>query len=206
MYKRTKAETQILVHECVWQQYSQWSKAGNNLSVHQQWTDNTKHVLSIQQKTIHLKKRKEVLIHATRWISLENIKLSEKSPKQKDYNTYRRFLCLRSAAQSCLTLDPMDYSLPGSSVMRLPRQEYGVGCHFLLQGIFPTQGLNPHLLHWQVDSLPLHHLESPLEGPRIGKFIETEKIRHYQELERGEMWSYWFIITDSVGVIRELWK
>ena len=28
----------------------------------------------------------------------------------------------------------------------------GVGCHFLLQGIFPTQGLNPHLLHllhWQ---------------------------------------------------------
>ena len=23
----------------------------------------------------------------------------------------------------------------------------GVGCHFLLQGIFPTQGSNPHLLH-----------------------------------------------------------
>ena len=34
----------------------------------------------------------------------------------------------------------------------------GVGCHKLLQGIFPTQGLKPrllHLLHWQVDSLPL---------------------------------------------------
>ena len=32
----------------------------------------------------------------------------------------------------------------------------GVGCHFLLQGIFPTQGLNPcllNLLHWQVGSL-----------------------------------------------------
>ena len=30
----------------------------------------------------------------------------------------------------------------------------GVGCHFLLQGIFPTQGSNPlllHLLHWQVN-------------------------------------------------------
>ena len=25
-------------------------------------------------------------------------------------------------------------------------------------GIFPTQGLNPGLLHWQVDSLPLSHL------------------------------------------------
>ena len=36
----------------------------------------------------------------------------------------------------------------------------GVGCHFLLQGIFPTQRLNPHLLcllHWQAESLPLHH-------------------------------------------------
>ena len=27
-----------------------------------------------------------------------------------------------------------------------------MGCHFLLPGVFPTQGLNLHLLHWQVDS------------------------------------------------------
>ena len=26
----------------------------------------------------------------------------------------------------------------------------GVGCHFILQGIFLTQGLKPCLLHWQV--------------------------------------------------------
>ena len=31
----------------------------------------------------------------------------------------------------------------------------GVGCHFLLQGIFPTQGSNLRLLHWEADSLPL---------------------------------------------------
>ena len=30
----------------------------------------------------------------------------------------------------------------------------GVGCHFLLQGIYPAQGSNWCLLHWQVDSLP----------------------------------------------------
>ena len=30
--------------------------------------------------------------------------------------------------------------------MRFPRQEYELGCHFLLQGIFPTQGMNLHLL------------------------------------------------------------
>ena len=40
-----------------------------------------------------------------------------------------------------------------------------MGCHFLLQGIFLTQGSNPHLLllvHWQVDYLPLCHLGSPI--------------------------------------------
>ena len=42
-----------------------------------------------------------------------------------------------------------------------PGKNTGGGCHFLLQGIFPTQELNPHLLHllhWLVDSLPLSHL------------------------------------------------
>ena len=41
-----------------------------------------------------------------------------------------------------------------------------MGCHFLLQGIFPTQGLNPYLLHWQADSLPLSHPRSPLKNGR----------------------------------------
>ena len=36
-----------------------------------------------------------------------------------------------------------------------PDKNTGVGCHFFLQGILPTQGLNPCLLHWQMDSLPL---------------------------------------------------
>ena len=44
-----------------------------------------------------------------------------------------------------------------------PGKNTAVGCHFLLQGIFPTQGSNPHLLHllhWQAGSLPLRHLGS----------------------------------------------
>ena len=39
-----------------------------------------------------------------------------------------------------------------------PGKNTGVGCHALLQGIFPTHGMTLHLLHllhWQVDSLPL---------------------------------------------------
>ena len=30
-----------------------------------------------------------------------------------------------------------------------PGKNTGVGCHFLLQGIFLTEGLKLHLLHWQ---------------------------------------------------------
>ena len=40
-----------------------------------------------------------------------------------------------------------------------PGKDTGMGCHFLLQGIFPTQGLNSCLLCWQTDSLPLSHWE-----------------------------------------------
>ena len=49
--------------------------------------------------------------------------------------------------------DPMDGSPPGSSALEdSPGQNTGVGSLSLLQGIFPTQGLDPHLLnllHWQ---------------------------------------------------------
>ena len=52
----------------------------------------------------------------------------------------------------------MDCSLTGCSVPVVSQvKSTGVGCHFLLQGIFPTQGSNPRLLHWQVNSWPLSH-------------------------------------------------
>ena len=56
---------------------------------------------------------------------------------------YVPVLCL--VAQSCPTLcDPLACNLPGSSVHGdSPGKNTEVGCHALLQGIFPTQGLNP---------------------------------------------------------------
>ena len=55
---------------------------------------------------------------------------------------FLRVLCL--VTQSCLTLiDPIDCSLSGSSVFGgSPGKNTGVGFHALLQGIFPTQGMN----------------------------------------------------------------
>ena len=45
--------------------------------------------------------------------------------------------------------DSMDYSPQAPLSMEFPRQEYWSGLHFLLQGIFPTQGSNLYLLHCQ---------------------------------------------------------
>ena len=59
-------------------------------------------------------------------------------------------------AQSYPTLsDPMDCSLPGSSVHGI-FQARVLECHCLLQGSVPTQGSNPHVLHflhWQAGFL-----------------------------------------------------
>ena len=66
-------------------------------------------------------------------------------------------VCVCESLQSCLTLcDCMDCRL--FCPWDFPGKNTGVGCYFLLQGIFLTQGLNPHLLcllHWQMGSLPL---------------------------------------------------
>ena len=66
------------------------------------------------------------------------------------------YVCMCALLGVC---DPMGCSLPGSSVHGdSPGKNTGMGCHALLQGIFPTQGSNPHLLcllNWQVGSLPL---------------------------------------------------
>ena len=56
----------------------------------------------------------------------------------------------------------MDRSLPGSSVPGdSPGKNIGLGCHALLQGIFPTQGSNPGLPHCRQILYSLGHQGSP---------------------------------------------
>ena len=88
-------------------------------------------------------------------------------------------------ALSCLTLfHPMDCSSPGSAVHGdSPAKNTGVGCYFLLQGIFPTQGLNSCvlcLLHGQAGSLPLVPLGCPLQimGLRTSLVIQWLRTCH----------------------------
>ena len=71
------------------------------------------------------------------------------SAVQQDESLIRIHMCCVVRTQLCLTLcDPMDCSLSGSSVLGdSSDKNTGVGCHFLLQVIFLTQGSNLRLLH-----------------------------------------------------------
>ena len=90
----------------------------------------------------------------------------------------RKGPCVCSVAQSRATLcDPMDGSLPGSSVHGIFQASNcsALPFRFLLQGIFPTQGSNPRLLrlpHWQAGVFatapPGKLLRELLRGGRLG--------------------------------------
>ena len=70
---------------------------------------------------------------------------------------------MSEVAQLCLTLcDPMECSLTRFlHPWDFPGKNTGVGCHFLLQEIFPTQGLKPGLPHCRQTLYCLSHQGSP---------------------------------------------
>ena len=71
-----------------------------------------------------------------------------------------RLTFIESAGHSVVS-NPMDYSPSGSLYpWNFPGKNAGVGCHFLLQGIFPIQGSNLGLLHWWQTLYHLSHQES----------------------------------------------
>ena len=79
------------------------------------------------------------------------------------------FVVIHGVVTQLITISPVDVlsgiQLIAGTVahqaplsMGSPGKNTGVGCHFLLQGIFPSQGANLlvlHILHWQADSLAL---------------------------------------------------
>ena len=77
--------------------------------------------------------------------------------------SYTHIGCACLVAQLCPALcNPMDCSLPGTSVHGgSPGKNTGAGCHTLRQGIFPTQGSNPGLLHCRQILYHLSHQGSP---------------------------------------------
>ena len=87
-----------------------------------------------------------------------------------------------------------------------PGKNTGVGCHFLLQRIFPAQGWNPHLLcllHWQVDSLLLALPRKPSCPLVKHKFPSSighlaQCAGHWVHLQ----WKHWSFDAAGVSVIQ----
>ena len=59
----------------------------------------------------------------------------------------------------------------------------GVGCHFLLQGIFPTQRLNLGLLHcWQI----LYHLSHQGSPKQVTRTTKSWLAKTHQRTKKSE--------------------
>ena len=54
--------------------------------------------------------------------------------------------CMLSLLSCPALCDPMDVACQAPLLVGFSRKDTGVGCHVLLQGIFPTQGSNQRLL------------------------------------------------------------
>ena len=121
---------------------------------------------------------------------------------------YRMGCCL--VTKSCPTLAtswvvahqaPCPWDFPGKNT--------GLGCHFLLQSIFPTQRLNPcllWLLHWQVDSLlpPGKHYMMGSKSQYmvaiifIVKFVLENELTH---LRNSLIYIFWNVVYLQCHVI-----
>ena len=96
-----------------------------------------------------------------------------------------------------LVCDPMDYSSPGYCVRGdSPGKNTGVGCHALLQGIFPTQGLNPGFLHCRWILYCLSHQGRPCRYISCMIYVG------------GKMWFKWkvFYLSQISGISRNMYK
>ena len=100
-------------------------------------------------------------------------------------------------AQSCLTVcNSIDYSHQAFLSMGM---DTGVGCHFLLQRIFLTQGWNPRVLHWQADSLPLSHLGSLIVLSEHWLWSRLPIGRSSVPLPLGRLGCGWHVAFQSEG-------
>ena len=100
-------------------------------------------------------------------------------------------------SQSCLTVSSWTVAYQAPPSMDFPDKSTGVGCHFLLQGIFPTQGSNPGLPHCRQTLYYLSHQGSPgipllpCNQWASGKLISTLSSR-VGLVDPGLLAAWWF--------------
>ena len=107
---------------------------------------------------------------------------------------YFHLPCCCSVAKSCPTIcSPIDFSPSGSSIQVTLQARIleWVGSLSLLQGIFPTQGSNPGLLHCRWILYQLSHKGSPrilewVAHPFLQGIFPTQELKwdllHYRQI------------------------
>ena len=85
-----------------------------------------------------------------------------------------------------LLLSQTEHRLQGTqaSVVVVPGLSCSTGCE-----IFPNQGSNPCLLHWQADSWPLSYQKSPISFSRILPHASCENSTLWGALS----WFFWYL-------------
>ena len=86
---------------------------------------------------------------------------------------------VKSLSRVQLFVTPWTGAYPAPPSKEFSRQEYW-SCHFLLQGIFLTQGSNPTLLHCRQTLYHLSHLGSPHKHTYIQIYLLL-KILHRKQ-------------------------
>ena len=103
--------------------------------------------------------------------------------------------------QSCPTLcDPMDCSLPGSSVHGFSRPEYWSGQPFASPGDLPNPGMEPRL---QVDSLPVQPQGKP-KYTGVGSLSLLQGTFPTQESNWGLLHCRWILYQLSYVYLVEI--
>ena len=81
----------------------------------------------------------------------------------------------------------------------------GVGCHFLLQGIFPTQGSNPGLLHCRQTLYCLSY-----QGSLYKECVKSKKAEHWR-IDAFELWCWrrllrvpWTARRSNQSILKEI--
>ena len=70
-------------------------------------------------------------------------------------------ICAYSVSHSVMSDSVIPWTVACQAPLNVPGKNTGVGSHSLLQGIFPTQGLNPGLPHCRQILYHLSHQGSP---------------------------------------------
>ena len=109
----------------------------------------------LQARTLEVKSLGHVRLFATPWTVTYRASLSMGFSRQGYWNGLPfppPGDLPDPGVEPALQTDALPSEPPGKA------KNTGVGCYFLLQGIFPTQGSNQHplgVLYWQIASLPL---------------------------------------------------